>query len=49
VAGVVASSPALWQPAADSASGAFDDSLDFARSDVFASRRALAGMPVPLD
>jgi pimeloyl-ACP methyl ester carboxylesterase len=49
VAGVVASSPALWQSAADSASGAFDDSLDFARNDVFASRRALAGMRVRLD
>jgi pimeloyl-ACP methyl ester carboxylesterase len=49
VAGVVATSAALWQSAGDSAPGAFDDSLDFARNDVFASRHALAGMPVRLD
>jgi hypothetical protein len=49
VAGVAATSAARWQSAGDTAPGAFDDSLDFARNDVFASGHALAGMPVRLD
>jgi pimeloyl-ACP methyl ester carboxylesterase len=49
VAGVVATSAALWQSSGDSAAGAFDDSKDFARNDVFARRRELARMPVRLD
>jgi pimeloyl-ACP methyl ester carboxylesterase len=49
VAGVVAVSPALWQSPADSAAGAFDDHEDFLRNDVFAARRALAGIPIRLD
>jgi len=49
VAGVAAASAALWQSPGDSAPGAFDDSLDFARNDVFARRSVLATMPVPLD
>ncbi|MEO8557370.1 MAG: alpha/beta fold hydrolase [Actinomycetota bacterium] len=49
VAGVVAVSPALWQSPGDSAPGAFDDSEDFARNDVFARRPTLAAMPVRLD
>ena len=42
VAGVAAASAALWQSPGDSAPGAFDDSLDFARNDVFARRSVLA-------
>jgi S-formylglutathione hydrolase FrmB len=49
VAGVVATSAALWQSSGDSAPGAFDDSLDFVRNDVFARRGELARMPVRLD
>ena len=49
VAGVVAVSAALWQSAGDSAPGAFDDSKDFARNDVFTSRPVLARIPVRLD
>jgi S-formylglutathione hydrolase FrmB len=49
VAGVAAASAALWQSPGDSAPGAFDDSLDFARNDVFARRSVRATMPVPLD
>jgi pimeloyl-ACP methyl ester carboxylesterase len=49
VAGVVATSAALWQSPGDSAAGAFDDSRDFVRNDVFARRRELARMPVRLD
>jgi poly(3-hydroxybutyrate) depolymerase len=49
VAGVAAASAALWQSPGDSAPGAFDDSLDFARNDVFVRRPTLARMPVRLD
>jgi pimeloyl-ACP methyl ester carboxylesterase len=49
VAGVVATSAALWQSAGGSAPGAFDDGLDFARSGVFTRRHTLAGMPARLD
>jgi S-formylglutathione hydrolase FrmB len=49
VAGVAAASAALWQSSADSAAGAFDDSSDFARNDVFARRSVLATMAVRLD
>ena len=49
VAGVVAASAALWQSPGDSAPGAFDDSRDFVRNDVFAARPVLARMPVRLD
>jgi poly(3-hydroxybutyrate) depolymerase len=49
VAGVVATSAALWQSPGDSAPGAFDNSSDFARNDVFARRGELARMPVRLD
>jgi len=49
VAGVVAASAALWQSAGDSAPGAFDDSEDFIRNDVFAARGKLRGIPVRLD
>ena len=37
VAGVVATSAALWQSAGDSAPGALDEGLGFARNDVLAS------------
>jgi pimeloyl-ACP methyl ester carboxylesterase len=46
---VATASPALWRSAADSAAGAFDDSSDFARNDVFARRSVLAAMAVRLD
>lgn len=49
VAGVVAASAALWQSPGDSAPGAFDDSEDFIRNDVFAARGKLRGIPVRLD
>lgn len=49
VAGVVGTSAALWQSPGDSAAGAFDDSADFARHDVFSRRADLARMPVRLD
>jgi len=49
VAGVVATSAALWQSPGDSAAGAFDDSGDFARNDVFTRRTELARLPVRLD
>lgn len=49
VAGMVAASAALWQSPADSAPGAFDDSEDFIRNDVFAARGKLRGIPVRLD
>lgn len=49
VAGVVAVSAALWQSPGDSAPGAFDDSDDFVRNDVFAARGKLSGIPVRLD
>jgi len=49
VAGVVAASAALWQSPGDSAPGAFDDSEDFVRNDVFAARGTLGGIPVRLD
>jgi Enterochelin esterase and related enzymes len=49
VAGVVAASAALWQAPGDSAPGAFDDSADFIRNDVFAARGKLRGIPVRLD
>jgi pimeloyl-ACP methyl ester carboxylesterase len=49
VASVVAASAALWQSPGDIAAGAFDDSKDFARNNVFARRRVLARMPVRLD
>jgi S-formylglutathione hydrolase FrmB len=49
VAGVAAASAALWQSPSDSAAGAFDDSSDFARNDVFARRSVLATMAVRLD
>ncbi len=49
VAGVVATSAALWQSPGDSAPGAFDDARDFARNDVFSMRAVLARMPVRLD
>ena len=48
-AGVVAASAALWQSPGDSAPGAFDDSEDFIRNDVFAARGKLRGIPVRLD
>jgi hypothetical protein len=46
---VAGASAALWQSPGDTADGAFDDSKDFARNDVFAVRRELARMPVRLD
>jgi len=49
IAGVASASAALWQSPGDTADGAFDDSKDFARNDVFAVRRELARMPVRLD
>jgi hypothetical protein len=49
VAATGAISPALWRRHADSAPGAFDSAADFARSDVFAGARRLAGMPVRID
>ena len=49
VVGVAAVSAALWQSPGDSAPGAFDDSDDFARHDVFAARGKLRGIPVRLD
>mgnify|MGYP001793090092 CR=1 FL=1 len=49
VVGVAAVSAALWQSPGDSAPGAFDDSDDFVRNDVFAARGKLRGIPVRLD
>jgi S-formylglutathione hydrolase FrmB len=49
VAGVAAASAALWQSPGDSAAGAFDDSWDFARNDVFSRRTDLVPIPVRLD
>jgi S-formylglutathione hydrolase FrmB len=49
VVGVVATSAALWQSSGDTAPGAFDDSKDFVRNDVFARRGDLARIPVRLD
>jgi hypothetical protein len=46
LAAVAADSPALWQHASETASGAFDGSADFAAHDVFAHRDRLAGVPV---
>lgn len=46
---VATASAVLWRSAADSAAGAFDDSSDFARNDVFARRSVLAAMAVRLD
>ena len=43
---VAVDSPALWLRPEDSAPGAFDGRADFARNDVFAGRRRLAGIPV---
>ena len=48
VAGVVATSAALWQSAGDSAPGALDEGLDFARRHA-CQRHAQAGMPAGLD
>jgi pimeloyl-ACP methyl ester carboxylesterase len=48
VAGVVATSAALWQSPGDRASGSFDDNADFARNDVFAALPVLATMRVRL-
>ncbi|HEX8973183.1 alpha/beta hydrolase-fold protein [Oryzihumus sp.] len=49
VAGVAASSAALWLSPGDSAPGAFDDREDFVRHDVFRLRSRLRGIPVRLD
>lgn len=51
VAGVAATSAALWQSPSDSAAGAFDGRDDFVRNDVFAprARGKLRGIPVRLD
>jgi dienelactone hydrolase len=49
VAGVAAVSAALWQSPGDSAPGAFDDTKDFTRNDIFAARASLRGIPVRLD
>jgi S-formylglutathione hydrolase FrmB len=51
VAGVAAVSAALWQSPGDSAPGAFDDSDDFVRNDVFRAQALaqLRGIPVRLD
>jgi len=49
VAGVAASSAALWLSPGDSAPGAFDDRDDFVRHDVFRLRSRLRGIPVRLD
>ena len=49
VAAVVASSPALWLHAGDTAPGAFDDAADFRRNDVFDRRPLLRGIPVSVD
>jgi S-formylglutathione hydrolase FrmB len=46
IAAVAADSPALWQHASETASGAFDGSADFAAHDVFAQRDRLTGVPV---
>ncbi len=48
---VGAHSPALWESAGQTASGAFDDAADFARNDLLgaAKRRALYGSRVWLD
>jgi S-formylglutathione hydrolase FrmB len=46
IAAVAASSPALWQRAADRSSGSFDGAADFAAHDVFPRRDRLAGVPV---
>jgi len=49
VAGVVATSAALWQSPGDTATGAFDGRADFVRNDVFVARGKLRGIPVRLD
>ena len=46
IAAVAASSPALWQRAADVSSGSFDGPADFAAHDVMAHPERLAGVPV---
>ncbi|GII98660.1 enterochelin esterase-like enzyme [Sediminihabitans luteus] len=48
-AAVVAESPALWEDAADTAPGAFDDAEDFAEHDVMGHQADLAGAPVRVD
>jgi pimeloyl-ACP methyl ester carboxylesterase len=49
VRAVAVSGPALWEKAADTAPGAFDDPSDFARHDVFAGRARLRGVAVRID
>jgi len=46
---VIAASPALWLQAGESASGAFDNAEDFAKYDVFADVKNLAGLAVRID
>jgi len=46
IAAVAVISPALWQRAADTSSGAFDGAADFAAHDVFPRTDRLAGVPV---
>ena len=46
---VIAASPALWLQAGESASGAFDNAEDFAKYDVFADVKNLAGLAVRVD
>ncbi|MBV9823514.1 MAG: alpha/beta hydrolase [Actinobacteria bacterium] len=45
----IASSPAVWHRAGDSAAGAFDDADDFDRHAIFGRLDLLAGIPVRLD
>lgn len=45
----IASSPAVWHRAGDSAAGAFDDAEDFDRHAIFGRLELLAGIPVRLD
>ncbi|MEO5919907.1 MAG: alpha/beta hydrolase-fold protein [Pseudolysinimonas sp.] len=49
VASVVAESPAMWQDAAHSPGGAFDDATDYAARDLAGRQGALAGIPVRID
>jgi S-formylglutathione hydrolase FrmB len=49
VASVVAESPAMWQDAAHSPDGAFDDAEDYAAHDLAGRQGELAGIPVRID
>ncbi|HVQ17927.1 MAG TPA: alpha/beta fold hydrolase [Actinomycetes bacterium] len=49
VAAVVASSPALWRTADETAPDVFDDAADFDRNNVFAREADLEGIPLRVD